>query len=417
MATVNFLYRSNKDSAPLNLRLLFRYKNTDYAIGGKTELIVSKHYWIKIHKTNPRDIDLKKQQSQINKNLNEIESFIINAFNQIKNKDSIDKDWLKRQINFHYHKEVQQDTIPEDLVSFIKFYIEERKHEVKPASITKFNVIRNKMIRLEKHIGKTIFLKDINENFKNNFANYYLQENYSTNTAQRELNIIKTFCKFAKRKGLAVHPEADFIKLPKAEVPKIYLDFKELEEIERADLEHEHLENARDWLIISCYTGQRISDFMRFTKQMIRTEKGKQLLEFKQVKTGKLMTIPLLPKVVEILEKRKGDFPRAISDQRYNEYIKDVCEAAKLKTKVEGKKQLNTSDKKNITIMRNVYGTYDKYELVTSHIGRRSFATNYYGEIPTAFLIYITGHSTEKMFLNYIGKSNKDMALEIAKYF
>ena len=60
---------------------------------------------------------------------------------------------------------------------------------------------------------------------------------------------------------------------------------------------------------------------------------------------------------------------------------------------------------------------YKKYDLVTSHIGRRSFATNFYGTIPTTFLIYITGHSTESMFLNYIGKSNKDLALEITKYF
>ena len=62
-------------------------------------------------------------------------------------------------------------------------------------------------------------------------------------------------------------------------------------------------------------------------------------------------------------------------------------------------------------------GIYKKYELVTSHIGRRSFATNFYGTIPTSFLIYMTGHSTEAIFLNYIGKINKDIALEMTKYF
>jgi len=62
-------------------------------------------------------------------------------------------------------------------------------------------------------------------------------------------------------------------------------------------------------------------------------------------------------------------------------------------------------------------GIFEKWELVTSHIGRRSFATNFYGEIPTSYLIYVTGHSTESMFLNYIGKSNKDLALELTKYF
>ena len=55
--------------------------------------------------------------------------------------------------------------------------------------------------------------------------------------------------------------------------------------------------------------------------------------------------------------------------------------------------------------------------LVSSHIGRRSFASNNYGKIPTSFLMYITGHTTEAMFLTYIGKSNKDIAMELTNYF
>lgn len=417
MATVNYLFRSSKTSAPLNLRLLFRYDNIDYVIGAKTQLIVTKNYWSKIHKSNPRDIDLKNKQTSINNELSRIESFVIKAFNDIKNKSSLNKVWLKQLLEQYYNVGNNKFSIPEDLVSFIIYYIEERKEEVKPASITKFNVIRNKMIRLENELGKTIFIKDINENFKKIFSKYYSDNSYSINTAQRELNIVRTFCKFAKRRGLEVHPELDFLKLPKAEVPKIYLTLDEINKISKTDLKLGHLNNARDWLIISCYTGQRISDFMRFNKSMIRKEKGKSLLEFKQVKTGKLMTIPLLPRVLEILERHDGEFPRAISDQRYNEYIKEVAKISKLNQKIEGKKQLNISKVKDIKTMRNVYGVYEKHELVTSHIGRRSFASNFYGTIPTALLIYITGHSTESMFLTYIGKSNKDMALEITKYF
>ena len=67
---------------------------------------------------------------------------------------------------------------------------------------------------------------------------------------------------------------------------------------------------------------------MRFTKEMIRIEKGKSLIEFEQQKTGKLMTIPLHKKVKTILEKNNGEFPNRISDQRYNDYIKEVCKIA-----------------------------------------------------------------------------------------
>lgn len=172
------------------------------------------------------------------------------------------------------------------------------------------------------------------------------------------------------------------------------------------------MDNARDWLIISCFTGQRVSDFLRFTKDMIRIEDGKSFLEFTQKKTGKVMTVPLHPKVLQILEKRNGAFPRRISDQRYNEYIKEVCKLAGLDKPTRGGKQKVTEHG-----IRKVSGIYPKWELVTSHIGRRSFATNFYGKIPTTYLIYITGHSSEAMFLNYIGKSNKDLAIEISNYF
>ncbi len=417
MATVNFLYRSKKSETALNLRFLFRHQNNDYVLGGRTQLKVSKDYWTKIHKTNPRDIKLKNYKLEISKELNNIESFLIDAFGQNIDKSSLDKSWLKQQLNFYYGKSQAEKIIPENLVSFIDYFIKEREHEVKPASIKKFMVIKNKMIRFENYLGRTILLKDIDNDFKIKFSEYYKKENYATNTAQRELVFIKTFCKYAKRKGLNVSPETEYLRLPKEDVPKVYLSFEELQEIEKTNLTFDYLENARDWLIISCYTGQRVSDFMRFNKNMIREENGKQLLEFKQIKTGKLMTIPLLPKVIEILEKRSGDFPRVTSDQKYNDYIKIVCKKAKLREITEGKRQKNIAKKKGVTVMRNIYGNYPKYALVTSHIGRRSFATNYYGKIPTTFLIYVTGHSSETMFLNYIGKSNKDMAIEMAGMF
>lgn len=225
------------------------------------------------------------------------------------------------------------------------------------------------------------------------------------------------FCKYAKYKGLAVHVEYDNLKLSKEKTENIHLSFEEIGQIQAAKIDKPYLINTRDWLIISCFTGQRISDFMRFNKEMIRIEKNKSLIEFDQQKTGKTMTIPLHNKVMLILEKYNGDFPKRISDQKYNDYLKEVCKIAKLDQKVKGKKQINISKDPKERKVRRVEGMYPKYELVTSHIGRRSFATNHYGKIPTSYLIYVTGHSSEEMFLNYIGKSNKDIALELTKYF
>lgn len=187
-----------------------------------------------------------------------------------------------------------------------------------------------------------------------------------------------------------------------------------MEQLEAKDLPS-NLDNARDWLIISCYCGQRISDFLRFDKSMIRYEINKEgidkpLIEFTQVKTGKIMTIPLHPKIMVILNKYEGNFPNKISDQKYNEYIKKVCKRAEITELINGVKFNKETKMKEEKL-------YEKCELVSSHIGRRSFATNNYVKIPTSFLRNVTGHTTETAFLTYIGKSNKDIALELTKYF
>ena len=389
----------------------------DFILASKTKLDVTKTYWNKKHSTKSKDISVINKQTQINNELNKITQFILNEFDKSSAPDQLNNKWLTNQIDNYYKPTKDPKNIPKDIVRFIDYYIELRKSEVKPASLKKFNVIKHKLQRLEGASSKTIYISEINEDFKQEFYNYCKEEKYSQNTIQRELNIIKTFCKFARSKGIEVDSELDSLKLPKEKIDNIYLSLEEIELIENAEIEQPHLINATEWLIISCFTGQRISDFMRFTKEMIRIEKGKSLIEFEQQKTGKLMTIPIHAKVQQILDKNKGEFPYRISDQRYNDYIKEVCKIAGIDEEIQGKKQLNISKENETKKIRRVEGVYPKYELVTSHIGRRSFATNYYGDIPTSYLIYVTGHSSEVMFLNYIGKSNKDMALELTKYF
>ena len=77
MASVVFLYRSTKDSACLNARLLFRHGKKDFVLGSKTKLEVFKTYWNKKHRTKSKDISLMNKQTQINNELNKINQFIL----------------------------------------------------------------------------------------------------------------------------------------------------------------------------------------------------------------------------------------------------------------------------------------------------------------------------------------------------
>jgi integrase len=413
MASINFLYRSSKNEAPLTLRLLFRSENTDFVLETKTSLIVSKEYWAKFHNLKrPKDIDIINQQIEIKNELNQIEKHVLNHFNE---SSQVNKQWLENTLQNYYNPKNSSIVYSKELSQYFDTYLELKNTELSKNTVKKINVIKSLLARYEEKRRKRIFIQDVDENFKYDFEKYCLENKYAHNTIAVALKFIKTVCNHANENGIEISPFLKKVKIKYQQIKNIYLSFEEIEKIEKTNNLPEYLINARDWLIISCYTGQRVSDFMRFNSDMIRIENGKHLLEFKQVKTNKIMTIPLHPKVLEILDRRNGEFPRALSDVHYNEYIKVVCKEAGINEPINGSKKIEMNE--NSKEYRKQNGLFSKFELVTSHIGRRSFATNFYGKIPTSFLIYITGHSTETMFLNYIGKSNKDLAMEIINYF
>ena len=124
--------------------------------------------------------------------------------------------------------------------------------------------------------------------------------------------------------------------------------------------------------------------------------------------------IPLSQEVTAILEKRNGDFPPIFSlniesnKAIYNKLIKGVCRLA-------GINEVVSSKLKNHETKRYEIRNTPKYNAVSTHIGRRSFATNYYGKINSALLIAATVHASEQQFLRYVGKTGTQNALALAK--
>ena len=436
MATVHFLYRSIRSKAKLEVRLQHTHKTsentTNYIWTAKTQIEVTQNFWTKQRKVKSKgNIDLSNEQTRVNNLCNALDNFILDRFNKTT-PDAITKDWLQTQINQFYNPTIEsadsKEVIPDNLIDYFDYYIANKGNYSKVVLIRKIKVLQKKLRRFQIERKRLILIKDVNERFKLEFQNYCEKEKYSKVTTQRDFAEVKTICINARSKGIETSLELDKLSFPRLRVDNIFLNLEEIAAIECIEQSKltDSLDNAKDWLIISCYCGQRISDFMRFDKEMIRIEDGKSLIEFTQKKTGKIMTVPIHPKITEILKQRNGNFPYAISHQKYNDYIKVVCELAEITQTIQGSKKIEIKneqgDKKNETaterkMYRKVSKEYRKCELVSSHIGRRSFASNFYGIIPTTYLINVTGHSSEVQFLNYIGKSNKDLALEMTKYF
>lgn len=406
MAAITFSYRSKKEFAPLEARLSFTHNQKRFSFYTRSRIEVTKDFWQDYKKgINFRDTEKANLKADVDSEINNIRKHTLKQFNQAE-VSYINKDWFKNTIE-DYYRPNQKLKLPEYLLPYFDYYLNFKKNElnVNKRSVQRWKVIRNKIESLQKANNELYKISDINEDFLIKWTDYSKAQNYASDTTKKEFSYIKTVCKHAKTKGINVSPELDSlrIKLSKHQTPKIYLSLSELEKIKAVEGLPPYLENAKDWLLISCFTGQRISDFMRFNKSMLRISKGKHFLDIKQEKTGKDVTVPILPIVLDILEKRNGNFPKPISDQRYNDYIKEVAKRAGLNKLTEGGIRKDN---------RKVNGKYPKWQLVTSHIGRRSFATNFYGKLPTTFLKDITGHGTEQMLLAYIGKTSKDTAFE-----
>ena len=185
-----------------------------------------------------------------------------------------------------------------------------------------------------------------------------------------------------------------------------------IEKIRKKSFEQDYLKNAKKWLLLGCQLGQRFGDLIRVTPEMVKASNGIKIIELTQKKTGKMVAIPLMPKAIEIIE---GDMPYPISIQNFNDYVKDICKAAKLEEPIKGAKYIKLEEPD--PNQPKTPGVYPKWELIGSHVCRRSFASNFYGKIPTPILIGITQHSTEKQFMKYIGRTSYDNAHQMMEYF
>lgn len=416
MATVSFLYRSIKEKAALKIRLFFVKEGKNTFVEASLRLIVTKEYWEKFHyAVKLKDISIKNLQTDLNTELNAIENYVLKSFLEMSLK-GISKKWLESALNRYYSIDSSGGG-GSSFREWSSMYINDKKDNLTEGTRLRFEANAQVVFGYIEISGKELLIKDIGINFKRNFEEYCKSILYSNNTISHYFRYVKSICKYAALNGVEVSNTLNLVALKEREVDNIYLNEEEIGLIENLELSSFVLDNARDWLLISCYTGQRFSDFSRFNGTMIKKLKNKNgievsVLEFVQVKTKKRMTIPLSGKVLSILEKRGGKFPKARHLSVYNEYIKKVCEKAGINELCLG--SLYTLTEYGY---RNVENMYEKWRLVSSHIGRRSFATNNYGKIPTMYLKEMTGHTTEEMFLKYIGKGSGDIALELSEYF
>lgn len=242
----------------------------------------------------------------------------------------------------------------------------------------------------------------------------YMQEvkNYKPNNIGKHVKILKTILNEALENGLTENRahQSKYFKTIKTEAFSIALSEDELQDIHKLDLsDNKSLDVQRDVFLVASSTGLRFSDVSRLTKKNIQADNGMRYVQIKTQKTGETVSIPLDKRLTQILDKydsTERGFPKSNTNQVINRQLKEI---AKMVESLHGVETINYKrGTKQVTDMKR------RYELVSTHTARRSFATNYYkAGVPAQFIMKITGHRTESSFLKYI----KMTALDSAKVF
>ncbi|MBR5101856.1 MAG: site-specific integrase [Muribaculaceae bacterium] len=389
-------------------------------------VLVYRQYWSEAKQCNDTSRKFIKpwevqEMAAINKTLANLAAEVLTRATATAEED-ITRAWLTAEVDsiLHPEKYGQVEEAPKTLMQAVNDLIAGAPIRIvqrtgKPVSAR--TQIHYKQMRthletyLRAHDLADLDLADVNKDFYDSFVAFLYGQGLKLNTIGKHIKNIKAAINALP---LAQRATCEFVEPKKCvklteEVDNIYLTETELEAIATLPIDTPYLDRVRDQFILLAWTGCRYSDLDKLTRDNIVNINGREFFKIEQQKTGARPTIPILPATRAILEKYGYNVPRPMANQKFNEYIKDVARRAGLTDEV---KITRTEAGKRVT------QRYSKWQCVSAHTARRSFATNMYKrDFPTLMIMKITGHQTEKAFLSYIKVTEDENAERMMKLF
>ena len=351
------------------------------------------------------------QYSQINKRLNEIKGKVSEIYHQLKTVgEDVGKSEIKEQIDIFLNRVTASD-IPTDFLSFVDYYIESKRGTINPQTkrlrsertFSKYKRVKKLCLEINPYID----FRHFNESFyTDHYERLMHKKGFSLNTIGKYTRTLKTLLGAAAKPKYGVNKYSYYLEYPVLEVEShnIALNKSEIDAMYKLDLaDKPYLDRVRDMFVIGCKTGLRFSDIYAIQKHNIEGD----LIRLKTYKGTTKVTIPILKETRSILSKYDYQLPSSISNQKFNEYVKEVGRLAGL------------DNIERTSIDRATGEDVDfkpKYELISTHTARRSFCTNMYNDsVPIMAICAMTGHKTETEFLKYLKVDKSDHALRVLK--
>jgi len=254
-----------------------------------------------------------------------------------------------------------------------------------------------------------IDLFQVTDKWLKDFIHYLHHQSLSLNTVSGYIDNLHAVFRNLASDGLAL-PKLTMRVSPEA-TNAIYNSEDELQTLLTTKYSHEALTNASEIFVMQSYLGFRVGTLQKFLRDpqlYLFRQKDSWLVQIRTNKTGFIVTVPVKPFILEILERRNYTFEPAYFERYYNTLIKLMAAEAGLTFPVGY----------SITYGNKCREFKDpKFELMSSHTARRNFATNaFLAKIPVVNIMWITGHTTIEAFFRYIRCDSLANALAMIEY-
>ena len=356
------------------------------------EKIFPKH-WSKVNnqpvsKGKSKDINSSIIKSQLNRYTNIFEKTV--GFCKMTNKD-----FSSLILRDEFDKEFKKVSTKKDLFfDAYDLFSEEKilRKEWKPSTVKRYKNIKNHLEKFELKKRYKLTFGKINNEFYTKFLDYCYEDlSHYSNTLARNVGLFKTFMFWALEKGYTYNDAFKSFEKPKTAITEeIALTFEQVEEVFNLEIEDKKLQKVRDVFVFLCLTGMRFGE-MRLINQNIVSDNAIQL---KEEKDGRKESreIPLFSISKSILVKYDYSLP-LISNQKLNEYIKDVFEFAGY---------INNTEFTRLQGVESTRFIMPFYKRIATHTGRRTFITIMRNKgIADKTIMSITGHKDIKTFNMY----------------
>lgn len=383
----NFVNKEGK--SPIVLRITL---DGDRVTIGTTGITITPSLW-----------DIKKQRLkgkttealQVNKKLDNIESEIQEISDKLEYEGKLTLEKVKA---IYLNTEDDSNTIGallDKYLSSIKDQVAVR--HLSTTTLQKYMLCQVRFMAMlnDKFHCKDMLLKDVTPAVIQDFSVYLMTVvRQCNNTAMKTMKTLKTVILYGIKLGVIHSNPYLGVKLHLEPVDRGFLTEEELQSIIKKDFEIDRLGFVRDLFVFSCFTGLSYIDVKKLKADNIVTLNGIEWIKMAREKTSTPVSVVLFDGAKCIIKKYENDpkrkdklFP-SMSNQKMNQYLKEIATSCGIK--------------KNITF----------------HMARHTFATLTLSKgVPIESVSRMLGHTNIKTTQIYAKITNKKIEEDMTKFF